>query len=76
MHTKFNPTLQQISFTVNTIQGTCIVLATSSSLAFSPADYPFTKDKGFIERVKSSISATDIPSFSKSLLRHSQGYYL
>ncbi|KAK1225837.1 hypothetical protein PQX77_011198 [Marasmius sp. AFHP31] len=76
MHTQFNVPLQQISFAVNTIQGTCVVLATSGSLAMSPLNFPFTKDMGFVERVKTSVTAKDLPTFSKSLLRHSQGYYL
>ncbi|KAJ8074059.1 hypothetical protein PM082_012351 [Marasmius tenuissimus] len=76
MHTEFNATLQQISFAINTIQGTCVVLATSSSLVMSPLDFPFTKDMGFVEKVKTSVMAKDLPTFSKSLLRHSQGYYL
>ncbi|KAJ8077043.1 hypothetical protein PM082_001466 [Marasmius tenuissimus] len=76
MHTHLNARLQQISFAINTIQGTCIVLATSSAFVLFPADFPFVKKIGFIQRVKASITAKGLPTFSKSLLRHSQGYYL
>ncbi|KAK1223081.1 hypothetical protein PQX77_014041 [Marasmius sp. AFHP31] len=73
MHTQFNTTLQQWLFAINTVQGTCIILAMSSSFALSPV---FTLGRGFIGRVKASVVAKDLPTFSKSLLRHSQGYYL
>ncbi|KAK1229168.1 hypothetical protein PQX77_007740 [Marasmius sp. AFHP31] len=76
MHTHLNTTLQQISFAINIIQGTCIVLATSSGFVLTPADFPFVKKIGFFQRVKASVTANGLPAFSKSLLRHGQGYYL
>ncbi|KAJ8074039.1 hypothetical protein PM082_012330 [Marasmius tenuissimus] len=76
MHIRFSATLQQLIFAISTVHGTCIVLAMSNSLVLSSPDFPITKNVGFIARVKTSITAKDLPTFSKSFLRHSQGYYL
>ncbi|KAF9265187.1 hypothetical protein L218DRAFT_957365 [Marasmius fiardii PR-910] len=76
MYTNLDVVLLQISIILNTLQGTCIFLATSSGLILSPPDTEGGRQSGLFDRLKLSLSAKDVPFFSKSLLRHSQWYFL
>ena len=77
VQTEFNLTFARTSVALNTFKGTCIVIATSDTLALYPTDARRPVGKpSFLERFKSGLIAKDIPSFSKSLLRHGQRYYL
>ncbi|KAK1227505.1 hypothetical protein PQX77_009481 [Marasmius sp. AFHP31] len=75
-HTNVNSVLIQITMGLNTFQGTCIALATSSGLVLSPADVYPMRQLGFLERLKFAVVAKNVPTFSKALLRHGQRYYL
>ncbi|KAF9258388.1 hypothetical protein L218DRAFT_731785 [Marasmius fiardii PR-910] len=79
MHTKLNVTLLQILISLNTLQGTCVVLATSSGLITLSSvnlELEGVRPIGLFQRLKFSLTARHVPSLSKSLLRHSQWYYL
>ena len=77
MHSGLNPTLVQITVAINTFYATCVIFATSNGLIIYPMKAHGPSEKaGFLEAFKSVIMAKDMPSFSKSLLRHGQVYYL
>ncbi|KAK1232611.1 hypothetical protein PQX77_004231 [Marasmius sp. AFHP31] len=76
VHPRYDATFIQIALAISTVHGTGVVLAMISSLVVSPLDVSFARNTGLVKRLKLSVMAKDLPTFSKSLLRHSQGYYL